>query len=72
MSKRKKKMGRPYELTIEDHRDLIRRHAAKQPIRELMDLYKLGIKAIYAYVRRNPDERCPGDSRRHTSKQEDV
>lgn len=52
-----KKNGRPYKLSISDHRDLIRRKAAGQDANTLATLFKIGLHTVYEYLKLDPEKR---------------
>jgi hypothetical protein len=52
-----KKNGRPYKLSIEDHRDLIRRKRAGQEANELAALFRVGLHTVYEYLKLDPEKR---------------
>ncbi len=54
---KRKKNGRPYKLTVEDHLDLIRRKAAGQKAEDLAPLFKIGLHTVYAYLKLDPRSR---------------
>lgn len=54
---KKKKNGRPYKLSLDDHRDLIRRKAAGQAVRELATLFRIGLHTVYEYLKLDPNTR---------------
>lgn len=53
----KKKNGRPYKLSIDDHRDLIRRYRAGQAANELATLFRIGLHTVYEYLKLDPNTR---------------
>jgi DNA invertase Pin-like site-specific DNA recombinase len=55
--KQNKKNGRPYKLSLDDHRDLIRRKAAGQDANELATLFRIGLHTVYEYLKLDPNQR---------------
>ncbi|MEQ1761588.1 MAG: hypothetical protein ABL984_00450 [Pyrinomonadaceae bacterium] len=53
----KKKNGRPYKITINDHRDLIRRKAAGQTANDLAAHFRIGLHTVYEYLKLDPETR---------------
>jgi hypothetical protein len=52
-----KKTGRPYKLSIDDHRDMIRRYQSGQRVRDFPDRYKIGLMTVYQYLKLDPEKR---------------
>lgn len=57
MAKQKKRMGRPYKLTMKQHEELIRRKRAGENAGDLAYRYKLQLHTIYQYLNLDPAER---------------
>lgn len=52
-----RKTGRPYKLTLDDHRDLLRRKAAGQNANELAIRFGVGLHTVYEYLKLDPSKR---------------
>lgn len=50
-------MGRPYKVTLEDHRTMIRRKRAGTSAIELAALYRIGLHTVYEYLKLDPETR---------------
>ena len=57
MKERKKLHHRPLKLSIEEHRELIRRKEAGQNVAELAVLFNIRVNTVYIYLARDPDSR---------------
>lgn len=55
--KQNKKNGRPYKLSLTDHRDLIRRKAAGQSASELALRFGIYVHTVYEYLKLDPGQR---------------
>ena len=52
-----KKQGRPYKLTIDQHRELHRRKRAGGVVLELAIFFGVGAHTIYEYLKLDPEQR---------------
>ena len=57
LPKKDKTMGRPYKLSLDDHRSLIRRKRAGQSANELAALFRIGLHTVYEYLKLDPETR---------------
>lgn len=57
MTKSKNKNGRPYKLSLDDHRDLVRRKRSGQSANELAGIFKIGLHTVYTYLNLDPEKR---------------
>jgi len=51
-----RKPGRPYKLSGDDHRDLLRRKAAGQNATVLALRFGVGLHTVYEYLKLDPDK----------------
>ena len=51
------KQGRPYKLSIDQHRELHRRKRAGEVVLELAMFFGVGAHTIYEYLKLDPEQR---------------